>query len=369
MFRIAEVHIFSKKLTFDGPAYVFADREIQDLDSTIVQLVTDAGILGWGETCPIGPTYQEQHALGAQAALREIGRHLPGLVVSGPAAFRHTIDGFLTGHNYAKAALDMAVTDIMGKLFDVRACDLLGGAHVDRVPSYHALSLGEPEEVARQALAKAREGFPRLQIKCAADPIERDIATIRKVWEAVGNDVRLCADANRSWTTGDTLRASRECRDVPITFEQPCDTIEEIASIRAQVAHPIHLDECTVDQNTVVRAIASGVCDGFGFKVTRMGGLWPMTTLRDLCVARSMPHNCEDSWGSDIVAAACVHIGATVPPRLSEGVWIAGPYIAGHYDEENGIRIVDGQIAVPEGPGLGITPEPGIFGDPVASFG
>jgi len=368
MFRIAEIHIYSKKLTFDGPAYVFADSTIEDLDSTIVRLVTDGGIEGWGETCPIGPTYQAQHALGAQAALREIGQHLPGVTVSGPTEFRLRIDGFLTGHNYAKAALDMAVTDIMGKLFNIRACDLLGGAQFEKVPSYYALSLGEPDEVARVASDKARQGFPRLQIKCAANPIEQDIATIRKVWEAVGNDVRLCADANRSWTTGETLRASRECQDVPIVFEQPCNTIEEITSIRSQVAHPIHLDECTVDLNTITRVISSGICDGFGFKVTRVGGLWPMTTIRDLCIARSMPHNCEDSWGSDIVAAACVHIGATVPPRLSEGVWVAAPYIAGHYDEENAVRIVDGHLAIPEGPGLGITPAPGVFGNPIASF-
>lgn len=369
MFRIAELHVYSKRLAFDGPAYVFADRTIEDLDSTIVRVVTDTGIDGWGETCPIGPTYQEQHALGAQAALKEIGQHLPGVTVAGPTELRTRIDGYLTGHNYAKAALDMAVVDIMGKLFDVRACDLLGGSYYDQVPSYYALSLGEPDEVARVAVEKARQGFPRLQIKCAADPIEQDIATIRKVWEAVGDDVRLCADANRSWTTGETLRASRECQDVPIVFEQPCDTIEEIAAIRARVSHPIHLDECTIDLNTVLRAISLGVCDGFGFKVTRMGGLWPMTTLRDLCVARSMPHNCEDSWGGDIVAAACVHIGATVPPRLSEGVWIAGPYIAGHYDEVNGVRIVDGHLAIPKGPGLGIRPDQGVFGEPIASFG
>ncbi|MDP6951105.1 MAG: mandelate racemase, partial [Arenicellales bacterium] len=65
---------------------------------------------------------------------------------------------------------------------------------------------------------------------------------------------------------------------------------------------------------------------------------------------------------------ACVHVGATLRPHLSRGAWISDPYQAGHYDEANGPRIVDGMIAVPPGPGLGITIPEGYFGPPIASF-
>nr|WP_329609632.1 enolase C-terminal domain-like protein [Mesorhizobium muleiense] len=79
--------------------------------------------------------------------------------------------------------------------------------------------------------------------------------------------------------------------------------------------------------------------------VTRIGGLHAMATVRDLCEARSMPHTCDDGWGGDILAAACVQIGATVSPRLNEGVWIAAPYIEGHYDENNGVSVEEGHKA------------------------
>ena len=82
-----------------------------------------------------------------------------------------------------------------------------------------------------------------------------------------------------------------------------------------------------------------------------------------------MPHTCDDAWGGDIIHAACTHIGATVSPRLNEGVWLAAPYVEGHYDRTNGIDIVGGHIKLPEGPGLGVIPEDGIFGNPVLSFG
>jgi L-alanine-DL-glutamate epimerase-like enolase superfamily enzyme len=145
--------------------------------------------------------------------------------------------------------------------------------------------------------------------------------------------------------------------------------MEEIAAIRGQLRHAVYLDENTESVAAVLRAVGLGICDGFGLKVTRLGGLNAMATVRDICAARSMPHTCDDAWGGDIIAAACVHIGATVEPRLIEGVWIAAPYIAGHYDPKNGVRIENGHIRVPDGPGLGITPDEGAFGDPVASYG
>ena len=69
-----------------------------------------------------------------------------------------------------------------------------------------------------------------------------------------------------------------------------------------------------------------------------------------------------------MIAAACTHIAATVRPDLCEGAWLAAPYIDGHYDPENGIRIEGGHITMPKGPGLGVTPNPEVFGDPIASF-
>jgi L-alanine-DL-glutamate epimerase-like enolase superfamily enzyme len=103
-------------------------------------------------------------------------------------------------------------------------------------------------------------------------------------------------------------------------------------------------------------------------KVTRIGGLQAMTTVRDICEARSMPHTCDDAWGGDIIAAACTHIGATVDPSRLEGVWLAAPYIDDHYDPEAGIRIEGGHIRVPQRPGLGVDPDERRFGAAIVSF-
>jgi L-alanine-DL-glutamate epimerase-like enolase superfamily enzyme len=333
-----------------------------------VKLVAEDGTVGWGETCPIGPTYAEAHAAGARAALYELAKGLIGAEIW-PLSLNRKMAGLLNGHNYAKAAIDIAAHDLMGKKLGVSVADLLGGAATDRVASYYATGVGAPDEIARLAREKQQEGYPRLQVKVGGRAVETDIETIRKVWEQIrGTGMRLAVDGNRGWTTRDALRVSRECPDIPFVMEQPCNTIAELGKIRPQVNHGIYMDENSVDLNTVVTAAGTGLVDGFGMKVTRIGGLQNMRAFRDICEALSLPHTCDDSWGGDIIAAACTQIGATVKPELNEGVWLAAPYIEGNYDPENGIRIESGHITRPTGPGLGIVPDESLFGAPVASF-
>jgi 4-hydroxyproline betaine 2-epimerase len=366
--KIAEIHVFAVPLPVKGGPYTMANAEVRSLDSTVVKVVCDDGLVGWGETCPVGPTYQPHHALGARAALAEMAPGLIGTDPLGPVALRRCMDSLLNGHRYAKAAIDIAAHDLMGKRYGVRAADLLGGAVTERVPSYYATGVGPPDEIARIAQEKADEGYPRLQVKIGCRPIEIDIEAVRKVWERVGGRVWLAVDGNRGLTARDALRLSQACRDVSFVLEQPCNTLEEIAAIRGRLAHPVYLDESGEDLAAVLRVVGAGLCDGFGMKVTRIGGLQPMATFRDICEARSMPHTCDDAWGGDIIAAACTHVGATVSPRLMEGVWLAQPYIEGHFDPENGIRIEGGHIRLPRGPGLGIRPDESRFGAPVASY-
>lgn len=367
--KIEEIAVYAHRLPVTHGPYRIASSEVTELDTTLVRITSDDGLVGWGETCPVGPTYQPHHAGGARAALQEMA---PGLLGHDPMQIlnlHRRMDGLLAGHHYAKAAIDIAAHDLTGKRLGVRVADLLGGAATERVPSYFATGIGEPEAVAQVAAERADEGYPRLQIKVGGRPIETDIEVVRTVWERVGNRVRLAVDGNRSLTTRDTLRLSRECPDVPFVLEQPCNTIEEIVAIRPQLRHPVYLDEAAVDLATVVRAVGQGLCDGFSMKVTRLGGLQRMAAFRDICEARSVPHSCDDAWGGDIIAAACTHVGATVQPRLNEGVWVAQPYIEGHYDPAGGIRVEEGHLRLPEGPGLGVVPDEAIFGAPVATFG
>ncbi|SFV38876.1 L-alanine-DL-glutamate epimerase [Devosia crocina] len=366
--KIAGIEIFKLELPVKGGPFRIASSDVSTLDTTLVKIIATNGQVGWGETCPVGATYAEEHAAGARAALLQMAPGLIGEEVL-PLPIHRRMNELLAGHNYAKAAVDIAVYDLLGKHLEVSVSDLLGGALTDRVPSYYAVGLAEPDEAARIAQEKSKEGYPRLQLKVGNRPVEIDIEAIRKTWEVIrSTGTRFAVDANCNWTTRDALRASRECLDVPFTMEQPCKTIEDLRKIRPQMHHAIYMDESGLDLATAISAAGQGLVDGFAMKITRIGGLQPMAAFRDVCAAMNLPHTSDDSWGGDIIAAACTHVGATVRPSLNEGAWIAAPFIEGHYDGGNGLTIKDGHVERPTGPGLGINPDEALFGGPVASF-
>jgi L-alanine-DL-glutamate epimerase-like enolase superfamily enzyme len=367
--HIRSINVYQMLLPVKGTAYRMASDTVQSLDSTLVEVTTDDGLSGWGETCPIGPVYQPQHALGARAAIAEIAPGLIGQEVSSIRLLAKRMDERLNGHNYAKAAFDIAFYDLLGQRLGVPVSTLLGGALTDRVPAYYSTVVGNPDETARIAVEKVKAGYTRLQVKIGGRELEEDIATVHKVWEAVGFQAGMAVDANRGLTTAEAILLDRQCQNVPFVFEQPCNTMDEVASLKGRITHPVYLDENTEDLNAVLRAISSGIADGFGLKVTRLGGLTKMTTVRDMCAIRSLPHSVDDAWGGDVIAAACVHLASTVEPRRFEGAWIAQEYIDGHDDEANAVVIEDGHIAVPQRPGLGVKPAPGIFGKPLAEYG
>ena len=366
--KITEIHVYSVALPVAGKPYRMARAVVDALDSTVIALRTSTGLIGYGETCPVGPVYAPQHALGARAAFVEM---CPALIGADPLQIdnvHRVMDGTLNGARYAKAAVDIALWDIAGKAYGARVCDLLGGAVRESVPSYYSITVGTPEDSARIMKERQAEGYRRIQLKVGGRPLQEDLETIRAVASVKRPDVKLAVDANRGWTARDAITASRLNEDVDCVFEQPCDSYEEVASIRRVIRHPIYLDESTESLGVVLRAVGDGIADGFGFKVTRLGGLSAMRTVRDICRARNLPHTVDDSWGGDIIAAACVHLGATVDPELFDGCWIAAPYIRGHYDEANPVAIADGWIDVPRGHGLGITPDTSKWGSAVQHY-
>ena len=366
MTRIAEIHVYAKTLPVkDGP-YTMAGQEVWELDTTILQMVGENGVSGWGEVCPLGTLYAPIHAGGLRAALELFAPAVIGAQAS-PRNVARLLDEVLNGHPYARAIMDMAVYDLMGKTLGVSVSELLGGQVQDRVKSYHAIGLGPVDEVLEVARTKVAAGFRRLQMKIGRPDVAEDVEVIQRVYETVGNEVALIADGNRGLSGRDAIRLSQACRDIPITLEQPCDRIETNRSIRPQLCHPLFLDENILDVNVAMEVIAQGSVDGFSMKISRLGGLSQFAVFRDLCAARGLPHTVDDGWGGNIVAAATIQMASTVSPRFLEAAWLATPYQDQGYGPDSLITVNDGYVNVPQGPGLGVNPDPEQFGNPVLS--
>ena len=365
--KITSIDVYQHELDVVNGPYVYAGGTADAMVTTLVKVTSDGGHVGWGETCPLGPTYQPAHARGALAALQELSPGLIGLEVL-PRVVGQKMDAMLDGHLYAKAAVDIAIYDLLGKALGQPVHILLGGALRSSIASYYAISIMSPEDTARVVREKQREGYRALQLKIGCGDVRQDAEVLRSAYDVLEVGVTLAADANRSMTTSDVMQLSQLISDIPVAFEQPCRTIQETDALHGRLCHPVYLDESTEDVATVLSLLGRGRCDGFGMKLTRVGGLSPMMAIRDMAAARRVPISVDDSWGGDIIAAACVHMGATVAPDLFRGTWIAAPYIDHHYDRENGIVVAGGQIDVPAGSGLGIVPDETLFGDPVLSL-
>ncbi len=112
--KIKEIHLYQHDLPVKNGPYTMANAQVWSLKTTLIKMVADNGLIGWGETCPVGSTYAPSHAGGALAALVEMAPHLIGTNPF-PVPLHRTMGQILNGHNYAKAAFDLAGYDLLGK--------------------------------------------------------------------------------------------------------------------------------------------------------------------------------------------------------------------------------------------------------------
>ena len=367
--KIARVSVYQHDLEVAGGLYEMSTSEVASLDTTVVVLETDTGLLGFGETCPLGPTYQPQHALGARAAIAEVAPAVIGLDPRQPGVVYAAMNSALSGSGYGKSAIDVACWDLAAKAYGARVADLLGGAHRDRIPSYYGVMPATPEQCAAKTAELVAAGFGRIQVKCGARSLAEDIASVKAVAEVLPAGVLLMADANRGWTQREAINFSQATRDVALALEQPCDTLADHYAIQNKVCHPIFLDESADSVSSIMDAISAGVAQGFGMKISRVGGLSAMATVRDMAAARRIPHTVDDTWGGDILAASCVHMAASCLPSQHEGTWISEPYTTSAYAMKTApITNHDGWIDLPSGPGLGVEPDLAAWGEPVVTY-
>ncbi|OED38920.1 hypothetical protein AB833_17990 [Chromatiales bacterium (ex Bugula neritina AB1)] len=365
---IKEVRVYSTPLAAKH-LYNMSSSAVTTPYSTIVEIIDSSGHRGYGEACLASPQYQPAHNDGVRNSLTILAPAIIGHDPTQLSVLNAIMNSALDGHSEGKAALDIACWDLSGKIFNRSVVDLLGGALQHNIITYHVVGIGTPEYAATEATRLQNEGITRIQLKAGGRPIQEDIASIRAVAEVIQPGTDLAIDTNRGWTTAEAIQVSSACRDITLSLEQPCATESELSSVKQQSHHPIVVDENSTDIGAIARMIANGLADGFGLKITRLGGLTNMRAVRDLCMQTRTPMSADDAWGGDIIAAAGVAMGATLQPQLSRGAWLAHPYHQTHYDEHNGPRIENGYVTLPQGgPGLGLVIEEGRFGEPLTIY-
>ncbi len=365
--KITRIETFQVDLPVREGRYTFSGGNyVEVFDSTIVAVHTEAGVTGYGETCPLGPVYLPAYAEGARAGIAKIA---PALIGADPTALtliNERMDSALRGHPYAKSALDVACWDILGKLAGQPIVTLLGGRYGYSYPLYRAISQQDPREMTEKVAQYRSEGYTKFQLKVGGDPA-MDMERIRQARMLLDKGEVLVADANTGWSQHQALRVADAVRDLDVYIEQPCASYEECLVVRRHTNRPFILDEIMESASDVVRGVAEGAMDVINLKISRVGGLTRARVIRDLCVACGIAMTIEDTWGSDIATATIAHLAHSTPPAALFSSTDFNSYTTVSTAEEAPKRAI-GHLAAPKDPGLGVQPRAEILRKPVFSI-
>jgi len=362
--KITAIRAYQVDLPLKEGRYSWSNGNFVDVfDSTVVEVVTDAGITGWGECCPLGSAYLPAYALGVRSGLAEIGPKVIGMDPRDLATLNRHMDAVLRGHTYVKAAIDVACWDILGKATGLPCYTLLGGRAQDDIKLYRAISQIEPLAMAANVATYRAEGYTKFQLKVGSDA-DSDIARIRLCAQVMKPGDVLVADANTGWTMHEAARVVNAVRDVDVYIEQHCPTYEECLVTRRRTSLPFVLDEVIGHVGDLTRGIADGAMDVINLKISKVGGLTKARLMRDLCIHAGIPMTIEDTWGGDIVTATIAHLAQSTPEEFSFSATDFNSY--GTKDIATGAPIrVNGTMRASDAPGLGITPIMEALGAPV----
>ncbi len=371
--KITRLSVYQVDLPLKEGSYSWSTQSHAAFDTTIVRLDTDEGLIGYGETCPLGPTYLPSYPAGARTGIATIAPDLIGLDPSEPEVVCRRMDHLLKGHPYVKSAIDMACWDILGKAVGKPVYALLGGRQLDRIRLYQVVTRGDPKRMAESTIAYREAGFRHFQVKVGEDP-DTDIQRFEEVAAVMQPGDVMDADANTGWRQHDAIRIVNavdhlaDKHAIRLYIEQPCLTYEECLPVRERCRHPMILDECMDSLNAVLRGYRDRAMDMINLKINRFGGLTKARLIRDLCIELGLPMNLEDSWGGEIATAAIAHLAQSTPADFH--------FQSSAFHTYHTVALADGAPQVDGGfmqasdrPGLGVTPIESVLGDPVYTTG
>lgn len=367
--KITRISVYQVDLPLEHPYWLSGGRLRFDvLDATFVKLETDSGITGWGEGTPWGHTYVPAHGPGIRAGLETMAHAVLGLDPRKVLDVERAMDLTLPGHLYAKAPVDMACWDIAGKGTGLPIADLMGGG--SRTPAPIASSVGAKsvEETAEVMDRYRKRGYVLHSVKVGGD-VERDIERIRDVETNRPRGERILYDVNRAWTRQQALRVMKATDDLGVMFEQPCETLDDIAAIRPLTSAPISVDETLVTLQDAARIARGGLAEVFGIKLNRVGGLTKAARMRDIALAHGIDCFVMATGGTVLADAEALHLAATIPDANRLGVWACQDMLSIDIAGGRGPRNSEGHLHLPEGPGLGVEPDEDALGAPVAVYG
>ncbi|RJQ85465.1 mandelate racemase/muconate lactonizing enzyme family protein [Amycolatopsis panacis] len=251
----------------------FASGEVRTAEHVLVRVHTDDGVIGVAEAPPRPFTYGETQ-VGIVAVIGQIfAPQLVGLSLTDREVVAARL-GRTVGNPAAKAALDMAVWDALGRTLDLHVTELLGG-YTDRMRVSHMLGFDEPPAMVEEAERMRGEyGITTFKVKVGRHPVGLDVAVVRALREVLGAEAELYIDGNRGWTATESAVAMNQMADLDLLFAEELCPADEVLGRRRLVSRldvPFIADESAVTPADVTREILGGSATAISIKVARTG--------------------------------------------------------------------------------------------------
>jgi glucarate dehydratase len=346
----------------------------------IVEVTTDSGVLGLGETYGDAP-HLERLKLAARALagadvfnINDMRRRVVRALAADTSVGGHGMSGMVTGSSTPDRVLspfDVAALDIQGKILGRPVSDLLGGAVRDEIafsgylfykwaghPGHEEDSWGaalDPASIVAQAKRMITDyGFTALKLKGGVFPPDQEVDAIRALRDAFP-DVPLRLDPNGAWNVETSIKVGTALDGVLEYLEDPTPGIPGMAEVRRNVSMPLATNMCVVSFGDVAPAVAEGAVDVILSDHHFWGGLRRSQSLAGITETFGLGLSMHSNSHLGISLAAMVHLAAATPnldyacdthwpwKDPSEDVIAAGPLV-----------FSNGSVAVPTAPGLGI---------------
>ena len=318
----------------------------------LVHLVTDVGE-GWGE-CVAGssPGYSSEYVDGCAHVIEH---HLAPLLFGAADVTADDLAHLLApvvGHRMAKAALEAAVLDAELRASGTSFAQRLGAVRAEVDCGVSVGISPSIDDLLAEVQGYVDAGYRRIKLKIKPG---WDLEPVRRVRDLLGADAALQVDANTAYVRGDIAHLRELDASHLLLIEQPFDE-EDIAShvaLAQAISTPVCLDESIVSVGVAIDAIERGATSIVNIKPGRVGGYLPAVAIHDACAARGIPVWCGGMLETGIGRAMNVALAALPGFTLPGDTSASDRYYAEDLTEP--FVLNDGRLAVPTGPGSGVT--------------
>lgn len=355
-FEIARIEIVPCRLPLREP-FVIAYARQDDIPTVLVRVTMRGGLTGWGEATPDSNVTGESYHATAAVLEHELAPALIGHDARDRETAIRTLDARVDAVPAAKAALDIALHDLVANAYGLPLWALIGGRSKPDLHISRVVSMKAPETMAKDALRHVADGFATVKLKVGeAQNWRLDVERITAVRAAVGPEIKIKVDVNQGWkTAANAIPAIREAlARAPEYIEQPVDQhdIEALAEVRRQTGATIMADECCHGPRDMQRIVALRAADLVNIKLMKTGGIVNALKTNAIAEAAGIGAQIGTMVESSIASAAGLHVAMAMANVRT--VEMGGPLMITEdignlrewYDRD--------RIAVPDRPGLGV---------------